>query len=92
MLPVVLVPVGLVFVQVAGFTRQARPESRPRYFSAVSEIKVRLCCPNSTRSVDGDPSHSLVSLWLVFPSLLRLVSSWASSARSLMVWRGSGRC
>jgi hypothetical protein len=39
-------PWDLFFVQVAGIVRQARPQSRPRYFWAHSETKVRLCCPH----------------------------------------------
>jgi hypothetical protein len=34
----------LLFMQVAGFARQAPPQGRPRYFWANSETKVRLCC------------------------------------------------
>jgi hypothetical protein len=36
----------LFFVQVAGFARQARPQSRPRHFWVHSETKVRPCCPH----------------------------------------------
>jgi hypothetical protein len=36
----------LFFVQVAGFARQAPPQSRPRYLWAPSETKVGLCCPH----------------------------------------------
>jgi hypothetical protein len=33
------------FVEVAGFARQARPQSRPRDFWTHSDAKVRLRCP-----------------------------------------------
>jgi hypothetical protein len=77
----------LFWVQAPGVARQAPPQSRSRCFWAHSETQVRPCCPISTRSVEDDPSHSLVSLWLGSLSLLRLVSSWTSSARSLRLWR-----
>jgi hypothetical protein len=51
-----------LFVQVAGFARQARPQSRPRYFWTHSEAKVRLCCPHLNPLNKGDPSHSLAAL------------------------------
>jgi hypothetical protein len=79
-----LVPVGVV--SCAGGHRAGRatsgptPRLRPASVSAIS-----------TRSVEGDPSHSLTPLWLGSPSLLRLVSSWASSARSLRLWSWPGR-
>jgi hypothetical protein len=42
-------------VQVAGFARQARPQSRPRYFWTRSEAKVRLCCPHLLPLSRGGP-------------------------------------
>jgi hypothetical protein len=44
-------PVGLVFLQVDGFARQARP----RYLWAHSETKVRLCCPHLNPLGRGGP-------------------------------------
>jgi hypothetical protein len=43
---VVLVPVGLVFCADGGQSRQARPQSRPRYFWTHSETKGGLPCPH----------------------------------------------
>jgi hypothetical protein len=63
---------------------RATPGPTPR-------LRAARVAPISTRSVEGDPSHSLASLRLGSPSLLRLVSSWASSARSLRLWREPGR-
>jgi hypothetical protein len=84
-------PWDLFVVQVAGEARQARPQSRPRYFWAHSETKVRLCCPHlNPLGRGGRESFARLALTRV-PSLLRLVSSWASSARSLRLWRGPGR-
>jgi hypothetical protein len=48
----------LFFVQVAGFARQARPQSRPRYFWTHSEANVHLCCPHLNPLGRGDPSRS----------------------------------
>jgi hypothetical protein len=51
-----LLPAGLGFVvHVAGFARQARPQSRPRYFWAQSETQVRPCCPHLNRLGRGGP-------------------------------------
>jgi hypothetical protein len=46
---------ALFCVQVAGFARQARPQSRPRYFCAHSKTKVRLCCPHLNSLGRGGP-------------------------------------
>jgi hypothetical protein len=42
-------------VQVAGFARQARPQSRPRYFWAHSETQVRPGCPHLNPLGRGGP-------------------------------------
>jgi hypothetical protein len=81
----------LSFVQVAGFTRQAPPQSPSRHFCAHSETKIRRCCPHLSPRGTGEP-ESFARLPLTrAPSLLRFVSSWASPARSLRLWRGRGR-
>jgi hypothetical protein len=59
---VFLVPVGLVFFQVASFARQQRPQPWPRYFWSNSMTNVRRSCPISTRSGEEHPNHSLASL------------------------------
>jgi hypothetical protein len=48
-------PLDLFSVQVAGFARQARPQSRPRYLWVHSETKVRLCCPHLNPLGRGGP-------------------------------------
>jgi hypothetical protein len=42
-------------VQMTGFARQTRPQSRPRYFWTHSEAKVRLCCPHLNPLSRGGP-------------------------------------
>jgi hypothetical protein len=42
-------------VQVAVFTRQAPPQSRPRYFWTHSKTKVRPCCPHLDPLGRGGP-------------------------------------
>jgi hypothetical protein len=48
-------PWDLFVVQVAGEARQARPQSRPRYFWAHSETNVRLCYPDLNPLGRGRP-------------------------------------
>jgi hypothetical protein len=48
-------PWDLFSVQVAGFARQAPPQSRPRYFWAHSETKVRPYCPHLKPLGRGGP-------------------------------------
>jgi hypothetical protein len=66
----------LFFVQVAGFARQARPQSRPRYFWAHSKTKVRLCCPHLIPLGRGGPESfarlALTRVPLVAPLDLEL--------------------
>jgi hypothetical protein len=57
------VRVGLVLVQVAGFTGQAPPQSRPRYFWAHSETQLRLCRPElDPRGTGGLESFARLAL------------------------------
>jgi hypothetical protein len=60
-------------VHVAGFARQARPQSLPRYFWTNSETKVRPCCPDLDPLGRGGPeSFALTRAPLVAPLGLEL--------------------
>jgi hypothetical protein len=66
----------LFFVRVAGFARQARPLSRPRYFWAHSETEVPPCCPHLDPLGRGGPESfprlALTRVPLVAPLGLEL--------------------
>jgi hypothetical protein len=69
-------PWDLSFVQVAGFPRQARSQSRPRYFWEHSETKVRPSCPHLNPLGRGGPESfarlALTRVPLVAPLGLEL--------------------
>jgi hypothetical protein len=52
----IIMPVGLVFRAGGGFARQARPQSRSRYFWAHTETNVRPCCPYPNPLSRGGPN------------------------------------
>jgi hypothetical protein len=65
-------PWDLSFPQVATFARQARPQSRPRCFSAHSETKVRPCCPHFNPFGRGGP-ESFARLFLTRVPLVAML-------------------
>jgi hypothetical protein len=69
-------PWDLFSVQVAVFARQAPPQSRPHYFCADSETKVRPCCPHLNPLGRGGPESfarlALTRVPLVAPLGLEL--------------------